>query len=899
MDRLGTLVSLARNGHGSALLVRGEAGIGKTTLLEEAVRDLGGVRVVRADGFEAESAMAYATLQRLGAPFAHLVRLLPERQAAALRIAAGVEPGPPPDRYLVGLGMLSLLAAAAEHEPIVCVVDDAHLADAESLEVLAFVARRLQAEAVTLILSARPDPGIDRATAGVASLDLAGLEPSAATQLLHRSVQGAIDPLLAKRIADETGGNPLALIDLGRAFSARELTETTLASTPVPIGERLERHYLERVQTLGRSCQDWLLIAAAESTGDLALIEDAAARLALPADSAAEAERADLVVVRSSVAFRHPLVRAAVYNGMPGADRRRIHEVLAAVADDRGRADLAVWHAAAAAIGIDEVLAGRMEELADAAGGRGGSASRSHLLARAADLTPLGAVRDARLLASAEAAAEAGAAHLALEQLDRLDVDGLDPVSKGRALLLEVTLAMFVADPQGITHGTATLLRSAELFHGLAPELEQRALLQAFEVDLTSEWAVRSGTLRELGERLAAGAHVTDGPRSLALAALSSFILDPYEDAVPAMRGAVEALLGAEDAELLDAGYFGVALTMGLWDEATCVRLLERQAEAARDAGALRILDTTLWLLSLVELVHGGAVASGRYAEQVRELRRAIGYDAEQVVNAAYFAWSGAPIAVVVQIADAVRASGFIGAWTVAMSALSSRDVADGNYREAYERSLPMIRREYLQVTFQQIPDFVEAGVRSGMGEEVRFAVERLVMFADVSATPWIRGLAARSAALLAPDDEAEAHYRSAIDHLEQSTARGDLGRAHLVYGEWLRRMKRRREAREQLRTALSVLNRVGSAAFEARARRELEATGEHVPVHGADEVGIAALTPQEASVARMAAVGRTNAEIGSALFISVNTVDYHLRKVFRKVGVTSRRQLSERLPTD
>ena len=720
-----------------------------------------------------------------------------------------------------------------------------------------------------------------------------------ASQLLQRSVRGVIDPLLATRIAEETGGNPLALIDLGGAFSARELTESVLAAAPVPIGDRLERHYLERFRTLSGPSQRWLRVAAAESTGEVALIDDAASRLGLPTDAASEAERANLVAVRGAVSFRHPLVRAAVYNGMPAADRRRAHEVLAAVADDRGRVDLAVWHAAAAAVGTDDPLAARMEELADSAGARGGSASKSQLLARAAELTSTGPVRDARLLASAEAAAEAGAAQLAYEQLDRLDVGDLDPVSLGRALQLRVALAMFVADADVIANSTETLLRAAELFKGRAPELEQRALLQAFEVDLTSEWSVTRALLPHLGSRLAAGARVAAGPRSIALAGLAAFILDTYEDAVPAMRRAVDMLRAADDAELLDLGYFGVALTMGLWDETTCVELLERQAAAARDAGALRILDTTLWLLSLVELIRGDAVASGRYVEQVRELRRAIGYDAEQVVNASHLAWSGEPTAVVAQIADAVLATGFAGAWTVAMSGLSSRDIADGRYRDAYERIRPMIEREYLQVTFQQLPDFVEAGVRSGRAEDVRFAVERLAMFADVSGTPWIRGLAARSAALLAPEHEAEAAYAAAVDHLGRSTARGDLGRAHLLYGEWLRRTKRRREAREQLRAALDVFTRVGATAFAARARRELEVTGEHVSHHRPGEDVSAALTPQESTVARMAAAGRTNVEIGAALFISVNTVDYHLRKVFRKLGVTSRRQLSERLPTD
>ena len=877
--------------------MRGEPGIGKTTLLDEVARDPHGVRVVRADGYEAEAAMPWAALQRLGAPLAEHVDALPARQAGALRIAAGLDDGDPPDRYLVGLGMLSLLAAAGEAEPILCVVDDAHLLDAESLEVLAFVGRRLEAESVALLLGSRPDPRADLATAGVASLELGGLDPLVAVQLLNRGARGVVDPLLATRIAEETGGNPLALIDLAREYDADQLTVSSISPAPVPVGVRLEAHYLRQVEAIPRDARLWVLIAAAESTGDERLIEAAAARLGLPPDAAAAAEHAGLVSVRRTVRFRHPLVRAAVYNGMPAVDRHRAHEALAVVADEHGRADLAVWHAAAATVGTDELVAARMEQVADSAGGRGGTASRAQLLTRAAELTPDGPERDARLLAAAEAAAAAGAAGLALELLGRLDADRLDAVSLGRMLTLQAGLALFVADTDGIIGGTAAMLRVADLFHGLAPELEQRALLRAFEAELTAEWAVTGATLPELGRRLAAGARVADGPRSLLLRALAAHILDPYDEAVPVMREAVEMICAMGDAQLLELGSVGVALTMALWEEQVCVELLERTLRAARDVGALRATDTTLWLLGLLELVRGDPAASGRYIEQVRELRRAIGYDAEQVVNASYLAWSGAPVEVVEQVAEGVLATGFVGAWTVAMTGLAIREIADGRYRDAFERLSPLVARNFLQVTYQQLPDFVEAGVRAGEPDAVRDAAERLAGFAAVSGTPWIRGVAARAAALLAGDADAERHHLEAIEHFERATAPGELGRAHLVYGEWLRRMKRRREAREQLRLALAIFTRVGAPAFADRARRELEATGEHVAHHAPGDADADALTPQEATIARMAASGQTNAEIGATLFISVNTVDYHLRKVFRKLAVTSRRQLAERFP--
>ncbi|MBM7830343.1 DNA-binding CsgD family transcriptional regulator [Agromyces cerinus] len=896
LERLAVLVSSARNGHGSALLLRGEAGIGKTTLLEAAMHDLAGVRVVRSDGFEAESAMPYAMLQRLGTPFTHLVPALPRRQASALRIAAGVDEGPPPDRYLVGLGMLSLLAAAAEREPVVCVVDDAHLSDPESLEVLAFVARRLKAEAVAIVLSARPDPRVDRAVAGIASLELGGLDPQTAVQVLNRSATDQVDPYLAMRFAEETGGNPLALTDLAREFTAQQLTDSSLGLGPVPIGQRLESTYLRAVEALPADTRRWLGIVAAESTGDPALIDDAARRLAVSADASGAAESAGLATSRDRVRFRHPLVRAAVYNAMTATERRRVHEALESVAGARGRPDLAVWHAAEATLGIDDDVADRLELAADAAGGRGGTVSRARLLARAADLSSRGPEREARLVAAAEAAAVAGAARFATEMLDRIDPTALDPVTEGRVLMLRAMLALFVADPEGVSGGTEQLLRAAGLFHGRAPELEQRALLGAFNAELTSESTVRSGSLQALGRRLATGAGVTDGRRSLALRALGAHILQPYPEAAPIMRAAVAMLQDSNDAQLLELGSEAVALTMALWDEQTCVELLERTVRAATEAGNLRVLDTTLWVLGLLELVRGDPAASGRYVEQVRELRRAIGYDAEQVVNASYLAWSGAPPELVEQIAEATLLTGFAGVWTIAMTGLSIREIADGHYRDAYERLRPMVEHEFLQVTYQQLPDLVEAGVRSGNVRAARAAADRLAEFATASGTPWIRGISARAEALLAEPEQAEARYVEAIEHFGRATAPGELARAHLLYGEWLRRMKRRREARDELRSALAIFERVGAPAFAARARRELEATGEHVLAHETGD-GPDRLTPQEDAVARLASAGRTNAEIGAELFISANTVDYHLRKVFRKLGITSRKQLTERMP--
>lgn len=889
------LIAGARNGAGAALAIRGDPGIGKTALLRIATEEIRNTLVLRVDGFQTEAELPYAGLQRLCMPLASFLGEIPKRQREALLVASGIADGPIPDRYLVGLGVLSLLAAAGQREPVVCVIDDAHQLDRESLEVLAFVARRLQAESAVLLFSARDGDVFELITAGVPIHRLGGLDSVSAVQLMRESTGATFDPFLAARIAEQTGGNPLALIDLASDFTVQQLTDAALSDEPFPLGRRLERHYVRELRSLPDAVQVWLLLAAAEHTGSAELIEDGAARLALGDQCAGTAERSGLVAFeRGAVRFRHSLVRSAVYNAFPAIDRRRIHAALASAAGRRGLVEAEAQHAAAASVGTADDVADRLEASADRAGMRGALSSRAHSLARAAELTSNMRVKTGRIIAAAESAAGAGAAQFAISLLDQLDAASLDPISRGRSISLRAMLSLFLGDPAGVTRGPKDLLAAADAFHGVAPELEQRTLIRAFEFTLTTEWMVQDVTLEQLGYRLLAGAAVQPGPLSVALRALSAHILLPYDEAVPLMREAVQMLQQSDDVEVLELGFFGIALTMGLWNERACVEHLERSARIARDLGSLRVLDATLWMLSLSELVRGDPISSGLYIEQVRELRRAIGYAAEQVTNASYLAWTGAPRAEVEAIAEATIGLGFGGAWTIAMTGLSVRDIAEGHYADAYRRLRPMIERPFLQVTYQQLPDYVEAAVRSGHVEAASPAAEQLRYHAAISGTPWIRGLADRSGALLASDSDAEPLFISAIGWLEQCTARGDLGRAHLLYGEWLRRLKRRRDARDHLRAAIAIFERAGSPAFTARARSELVATGEQSP--RSEVSGVASLTPREAAIANMAAAGNTNQEISSTLFISTNTVDYHLRKVFRKLGATSRRQLADML---
>ncbi|MGH1564279.1 AAA family ATPase [Mumia sp. DW29H23] len=891
------LVTAARNQIGGALVVRGDPGIGKTALLSAATSGLTGVGVLRVDGYEAESTIAFSGLHRLLAPLRRYEDALPASQLHALRNATGTteesSDGRPPDRFLVGLGLLGLLAAAGAERPLVCAVDDAHWLDAESLEVLAFVARRLQAESLAIVLAARDDEATTARTAGVPTLHLGGLDRDAALTLLTSTVQERLDPLAATAIVRATGGNPLALIDLARGLTVAELTASSLGDDPMPVGRTLEAHYVRQVRRTDDGTQRFLLVAAADSTGDADLVLRASQALGIDATAADEAEAAGLVTLGPSIRFRHPLVRSAAYSSSPGPERRRVHAALASAADQLGLVDLEAVHAAKATVGTDAAVADRLEQAADRAGERGGYASRASVLTRAAELTPPGPDRVRRQVAAAEAALAAGAARVAYGLLAEIDQHGLDPVLRGRVVAVETALAIFVPDPAKVVRASESMLRAADFFHGLDPEREQLALVRAFEYAMPAERLLEGVSLDELGRRLTAGAELADGPLSTILRGLGAHLTLPYADAVPPMRAAVDALSEVGDDQLLDLGAISTSLTTALWDAHARYAFLARCAAAARGRGALQVLDTVLWILSLAELNGGSPHRAGEHVEHVREVRRAIGYDAENVVNVSYLAWQGAPRAQVDAVAEGARALGFGGVHASAASALAARALAEGAYADAYALLKPLIDDPYLQVTPIQYPDFVEAAVRSGRAAEARDYVELLTASADANGSPWNRGVAERSRALVSDDDVAEDHYRAAVAALDGAAVPVERARAHLLYGEWLRRVRRRGDAREHLELAVAELDRIAATAFAARARAELAAVGGAGASRGNGRR--VELTAQEATVARLAAAGRTNAEIGSTLFISVNTVDYHLRKVFQKLGISSRRQLADR----
>ena len=892
--QLSSLLGRARNGHGGAVLVTGEPGIGKTALVDRAGAAAAGMTTLKVVGYEAESTIPYALIQRLIIPLQPGLAALPDRQRLALAVAAGRADGPPPDRFLVGLGLLGLLAVTAAAEPVVCVIDEVQHLDVESLDVLGFVARRIEAEPIAMLFAGRVDPKGTQRLVGVPELSLPGLPLDAAVRLLQRSAAEPIDPSAATAIVGALGGNPLALIDLADEVPAQELAALGLDDRPIPVGRRLEGHYLRRVGDVDGPARAWLLLAAAASAGGLDLIGAAADRLGLDTGAGDRAESAGLIELADPVRFRHPLVRSAVYNAASGVDRRRVHRALAAAAVGLGLPEIEAWHAAQATLGTDPAVAARLEHAADLAARRGGFASRASVLARAADLTPSGAGRADRLIGAAEAALVVGAVQVAAGLVARVDQESLDPVLRARITVVRCGVALFVADPETLRGGTALLIGAADGFHGRDPQREQRALLLAFESCVVADRLMIGVTTAELGDRLTAGADLTGGSTSVILRGLGALIRLPYDRAVPLARAAMTQIDRLPEHEMMQLGTAITALTTFLCDIGWRDAALDRSADAARRAGALQSLDAVLWLISLTQLTGGSVRRAVECADEVRGVRRAMGYDSEQVVNPAVIAWTGGPREVVRQIGEGAGAGGFGGVTAVATWALAVRDLAEGHYRDAYRLLQPHIADPFLQVTPVQYADFVEAAVRSGHEDEAARWVAEMGRRADVNGSTWYRGLTLRSRALVAPPDEAEDHFRAAVAALSDTGAVIDLARAHLLYGEWLRRTRRRRDARHQLALAHEQFERGGGQIFGERVRAEIEATG--AAAAAADDRDPHGLTAQELTIARQAAAGHTNAEIAGALFISPNTVDYHLRKVFAKLGISSRRQLADRL---
>jgi DNA-binding CsgD family transcriptional regulator len=896
---LDQLIGAVLAGESQALVVHGEPGVGKTALLEYLAVNAPNTRVLRAGGVQSEMELPYAGLHQLCLALLGRLDHLPQPQGDALRVAFGVSAGPAPNRFLVGLAVLSLLSDAAEQQPVLCLVDDQQWLDRASAQVLAFVARRLGAESVGLVLATRVVSGD---LEGLPHLAVAGLRAADAGTLLDTVLTGPVDARVREQIVAETRGNPLALLELPRGLTPAQLAGGFGLPGAVPLSGSIEESFVRRADALPDSARLFLLVAASEPSGDPVLARQAAVLLGIEPDlAAAPAIEADLLDLGIRVRFRHPLARSAVYQSASAEDRHRVHRALAGVTDPGLDPDRRAWHLAHAAAGPDEDVAAELERSAGRARARGGVAAVAAFLLRAAMLTIDPARRADRALAAVEAQIQAGSFDGALDLLSMAEAGPLSDVQRAHVALLRAQLA-FVLN-RG-SDAPPLLLMAARQLESVDSSLARATYLDALSAAVfTGRLAGPSGDVLEIARAADAAPPPPGKPRAwdLLLDGTAAMYNRGYVAGLPMLRqGLIEFGAGMSVEEELHWLWLASITAMQLCDDDRWDVLSARHVELTRTTGALSELPLALTLRALFLLFCGDLTTAGALADEAQAVKDATGTNLAPYGAVCLLAFRGeeavASDAINVMLDDVTRRGEGVGV-TMAEWANSVLYNGLGRYDDATAAALRSIGYESDRGSLV-LPcvELVEAAVRSEQTGIAADAYDRLAEVTSASGTDWALGLLARSKALLSAGAEAEGRYQESIARLGRTRLRVDLARVHLLYGEWLRRARRQVEAREQLRTAQSMLDAMGVAAFAERARRELRATGitvrKRVDAHRHGE-----LTAQEAQVARMARDGLSNPEIAGRLFISAHTVQYHLRKVFTKLGVSSRGQLEMVLP--
>ncbi len=900
---LDALIDGARRESSSALALHGEAGMGKTALLDYVVDHARGLQIVRISGLEAEHEFGFAALHRLLLPFLGHVESLPAPQRNGLQAAFGITAHSPADLFMVGLATLTLLADAASPQGLLCIVDDAQWVDHASLQALAFVGRRLSKDGIALIFAMRTPENALSALTGIRAVEICGLPEDAAMELLSHVVHGPLDAKIAHRVVNETSGCPLALTELAQELTATQWVDASRLPEPIPISRRLEAHFRRQVDMMPPEAQTFLLIAAADISGDAALVRKVASHLGCGSDVETLAIRERLLTTEPRIDFRHPLIRSAIYAGARREERREVHRALASSLDKTSEPDRWAYHLIASATAPDEALAADLEATAHRARNRGGYAAEAFLLTHAAELTEEPGHQSVRLLKATAAALNAGEPIRADALLSRARVGLSDPFLMAEAQQLDGRMQV------PLVHAAAAavlLLGAARKFLPLDIDRARESLLEAFDAFLIS----LHFTLETNGVEIAEVARTTakrTRPPQLAdrlLDGTSLLLAEGYREAVDELRERARIMRDEPIStdEISRWFQYGVVVSNELLDDRTYIAWGERVESTARETGALFVLLFILLALAQHKIRIGNFSAADAHYAEALEIVAAIGQpvDPYRMVKVELLAWRGDE-AGTRSAANALIENGTaIGSAAVvfqAYRALAILELGAGRYAAALPAAEYATSRRAIGWTSQNLPLVVEAGARSGDRDAATRALAELSARALATGTPWALGLLARSQALLSDHANAEVLFERAIEHLACTTVAIDLAHTRLLYGEWLRRQKRRVHARTQLRLAYEEFSAMGAEGFAERARLELAATGEHARRR---TVGRATkLTNQERQIAERAATGETNREIAAQLFISANTVDYHLRKVFQKLQIGSRRNLGPALRSE
>jgi DNA-binding CsgD family transcriptional regulator len=890
------LVVAIRQGESRSLVLRGEAGIGKTALLEYLIESASDFTVVRAVGVESEMELAYASLHQLCAPQLDRLQRLPAPQRQALETVFGLSSGTAPDRFLVGLAVLSLVSDVAEERPLLCVIDDAQWLDQASALTFGFVARRLLAEPVGLVFSAR-EPGEE--LRHMPDLEVPGLVNGDARALLSSAMRFALDGRVRDRIIAETRGNPLALLELPRGLTPTQVAGGFGMSEAPDLSSRIETSYLRRLKTLPEDARRLLLVAAADPVGDPLLLQRACDRLGITLFAVDATD--GLLAVEERVKFSHPLARSAVYRSAGGPERRAAHLALAQVTDRNVDPDRRAWHLAAAAGGPDEDVARELELSAGRAKARGGQAAAAAFLQRAVALTGDPARRADRALAAAQASLGAGAFDAARALLATAEAGPLDELGRARIDLLHAEIVF--AQSRG-SDAPLLLLQAARKLAPLNVRLARNTYLDAWGAALfAGHLASAGGGLLDVSRAAATAPDPADRalPCDLLLDGLALIFTEGARAAAPMLRRAIAAFKSSEASveEVLRWGWLAARAAIWLWDYDSGLEIPRRAVQLARDSGALEVLAVANNVCGQAAVWGGDFELATLMAAEVEAVKEATGSRIGPYATISLVGFRGREAEASPLLEAVLTGAAASGQGTAVQYAHWAKSVLMnglGRYEEALAAAVAATEgTPQIFIAAWALSELIEAATRTGNAQRAKIALALLGEHTKASDADWAHGIHAHSRALLSEGEAAERSYREAIERLRRTRLRPHLARAHLLYGEWLRRENRRVDARTQLRAAHELFETIGMEAFAKRARGELLATGERVRKRVAETRD--ELTPQERQIARFAREGLSNPEIGAQLFLSPRTVEWHLRKVFAKLGIRSRHQLAGALP--